>query len=183
MNNDNDITLENDDPILPDSIAEINQSTVLLLRVLRLNLRINRRKERLVSQPFEAMSGLNVKVFHALYLIAQGSRLPGELVRELGIPNSTTTRILDTLVAEGLIERRAVPSDRRLHELALTERGRERYEIAWAQYLTCLHQGFGQLPLEDLQQAAAALSRLELALKEREQAKELEDAARKGANG
>jgi DNA-binding MarR family transcriptional regulator len=171
MSNDETIALENDDPILPES-AEINESTVLLLRLIRLIGRITRRKDQLVSQPFEAVSGLNIKVFHTLYLIAQGSRLPGELVRELGIPNSTTTRILDTLVAEGLIERRAVPSDRRLHELVLTESGKQRYDTAWAQYLTCLLEGFGELPASDLQPAVAALSRLELTLKEQDKGDE-----------
>ncbi|HEY9842455.1 MAG TPA: MarR family transcriptional regulator [Candidatus Obscuribacterales bacterium] len=135
-----------------------------MFKLVRLMGRVSRRKEKLVNQPFEELSGLSLKSFHALYLISQDFRHPGELVRELGIPNSTATRLLDTLAAEGLVERSPDPQDQRQLQLSLTALGRERYETAWAQYMGCLHQGFGQLPDEVLERAVDALSQLEQAL-------------------
>lgn len=143
---------------------ETNQSLVLLLSLVRQMSRLTRRKERLVHQPFEAASGFHIKTFHALYLIANGTCLPGEIVRELGVPNSTTTRLVDNLVAEGLVQRQSNPEDLRQIRLSLTPAGKARYEIAWAQYLTCLHTGLGQLPEAALQQAVTAMNALESAL-------------------
>lgn len=148
----------------PSPETDINQTSVLLFKLMRLMGRFSRRKECLVNQPFEEQSGFGIKTFHALHLIAQGLTQPGELARELGIPNSTATRLLDSLAAEGLVGREMNPRDHRQLQLSLTARGRERYETAWAQYLTCLHQGLGQLTDEALQQAVSALSALEASL-------------------
>lgn len=143
---------------------ETNQSLMLLLSLVRQMSRLTRRKERLVHQPFEALSGFHIKTFHALYLIANGTSQPGEIVRELGVPNSTTTRLVDNLVAEGLVLRQSNPEDLRQIRLSLTPAGKERYETAWAQYLTCLHAGLGKLPEAALQQAVSAMHDLEAAL-------------------
>lgn len=145
---------------------EINHSLTLLLRLVRLTNRIHRRKEREVNQPFEQLSGMNIKHFHALYLIREGCDQPGELVRELGIPNSTATRLLDGLEKEGLLARHPNPEDLRQLRLALTPAGQDRYESLWAIYLTCLHQGLGQLPEATLQAAINGLLPLEEALQE-----------------
>ncbi len=140
---------------------EINESTVLLLKLVRLSNRFHRRKDTQVNQPFEQISGLSIKAFHTLHLIQQGATQPGEVVRELGIPNSTATRLLDCLVKEGLIARRPNPEDLREIHLKLTASGRQRYDVAWAQYLSCLHAGLGQLPVTALEQAVATLTALE----------------------
>lgn len=155
--------METNSPLLssPAEDCDINQSLVLLLRLMRLIGRINRRKDRRIHQAFEQASGISLKHFHCLYLLAHGCRQPGDLVRELGIPNSTATRLLDALEAEGLIQRLANPADLRQMQLSLTPQGRSRYETAWALYLTQLHQGFGALPLSTLQNAVAALADLE----------------------
>lgn len=146
-------------PASPDD--SISTESVPLFRLLRLIGRFSRRKDRLISQPFEELSGLSLKTFHALYLIARDCQQPGELVRQLGIPHSTATRILDTLAAEGLIERKPNPKDQRQQQLKLTRTGRRRYETALAQYLACLHRSFGELPPQAIDDAISALDRLE----------------------
>lgn len=140
---------------------EINHETQLLLRLIRLSGRLQRRKETFVSQPFEKQSGLNIKCFHAMHLIQRGFVQPGDLVKEMGLPHSTVSRILDKLEADGLLARTANPEDLRQIQLALSAAGKTRYEVAWAQYLTCLHTGLGQLPEAELTQTVEALSRLE----------------------
>lgn len=148
---------------------ETNQSLVLLLSLVRQMNRLTRRKERLVNQSFEDLSGFPMKTFHALYLIANGTSQPGEIVRELGVPNSTATRLVDNLVTEQLVLRQSNPEDLRQIKLSVTPAGKERYEIAWAQYLTSLHKGMGQLPEDVLQKAVTALHELETALAASEQ--------------
>lgn len=153
--------MEITNPMRPSSDDSISTESVPLFRLLRLIGRFSRRKDRLVSQPFEELSGLSLKTFHALHLIARDCQQPGELVRQLGIPHSTATRILDTLAAEGLIERKPNPKDQRQQQLKLTRSGHIRYEIALAHYLDCLHRSFGQLPPQAIEDAIAALERLD----------------------
>jgi DNA-binding MarR family transcriptional regulator len=140
---------------------EINHETQLLLRLMRLSGRLQRRKEMYVSQPFEKQTGLNIKLFHALHLIQKKCDQPGDLVKEMGLPHSTVSRILEKLLAEGLIERSPHPQDLRQVQLKMSEAGQARYEVAWAHYLTCLHEGLGKLPEAELTQTVNALSELE----------------------
>lgn len=137
------------------------QHSHLLLQLVRLSGRFQRRKQQRVNQPFESRSGLNIKAFHVLYLIAGGCQQPGELVSQLGIPNSTATRLLDSLTAEGLIERQPAPQDQRQSLLSLTIAGQQRYTEAMQIYLDCLQTGFGHWPVHELENAIAALSALE----------------------
>ena len=46
-----------------------------------------------------------------------------ELAKRLGVEGATITRMLDSLEGEGLVERRADPSDRRAKHIKLTKRG------------------------------------------------------------
>jgi MarR family transcriptional regulator for hemolysin len=47
-----------------------------------------------------------------------------EIARRIGVEGATLTRMLDSLAADGLVERLADPSDRRTKHLRLTEAGR-----------------------------------------------------------
>jgi MarR family transcriptional regulator for hemolysin len=51
-----------------------------------------------------------------------------EIARRLSIEGPSVTRHLDHLEAEGLIERRGDPADRRLTRIFFTEAGKERYQ-------------------------------------------------------
>lgn len=140
---------------------EINHETQLLLRLIRLSGRLQRRKETFVSQPFEKQTGIHIKHFHALHLIQRGLQQPGDLVKEMGLPYSTVSRILDKLLAQQLIERTANPEDMRQVQLTLSKEGKARYPLAWATYLTCLHEGLGKLPEKELNETVQALANLE----------------------
>ena len=53
----------------------------------------------------------------------------GELADIVGIENSTLTRQLDSLEGEGLVQRMAVPGDRRSKRVRLTERAWPQLEV------------------------------------------------------
>jgi DNA-binding MarR family transcriptional regulator len=62
-------------------------------------------------------------------LLSQLERYPqglkmGELSRRMMVTGGNVTGLTDQLVAEGLVERRAIPGDRRAHAVCLTAEGR-----------------------------------------------------------
>ncbi|CAN5559387.1 MarR family transcriptional regulator [soil metagenome] len=70
--------------------------------------------------------GVTAAQWHPLFLLKLdhvGTAL--ELARELGIDAGATTRMVDRLVAKGLVERVRSDSDRRVVHLGLTATGRE----------------------------------------------------------
>ena len=68
--------------------------------------------------------GLSVPQCHVLRLLQPDRpQIMGGLARSLGCDASNVTGIVDRLESLGLIERRFAPRDRRVRELALTERG------------------------------------------------------------
>jgi DNA-binding MarR family transcriptional regulator len=63
--------------------------------------------------------------YRALVVLAsRGRQRSGDLAAALGSHPSTVTRLCDRLVAKGLVERHASPSDRREVSIVLTRRGR-----------------------------------------------------------
>jgi MarR family transcriptional regulator for hemolysin len=48
-----------------------------------------------------------------------------DIAKRLRIEGPTVTRMIDSLAADGLVERRPAPSDRRTKHLSLTRRGEE----------------------------------------------------------
>jgi DNA-binding MarR family transcriptional regulator len=64
-----------------------------------------------------------------MYILSQhkGPITMGQLSKELVVPLSTATRIVDNLVAVGLVQRVADPEDRRVVRVTLSEEGRQLY--------------------------------------------------------
>jgi DNA-binding MarR family transcriptional regulator len=60
------------------------------------------------------------------------------------LSRSGTTRLIDRIEAEGLVERRACPSDRRGLEVVLTAQGRELQERAAPVALRGIQEHFGR---------------------------------------
>ena len=74
-----------------------------------------------------AKKNLRSEQYNALRLLAEGDSLRmGELSARLLVDDSTTTRIVDSLEAAGLVRRTQDPSDRRAMRVAITESGRRR---------------------------------------------------------
>src|SRR4051812_13012170 len=67
-------------------------------------------------------------------LLAQLDRMPdgltlGEISRRMMVSNGNVTALAAGLVADGMVERRAHPTDRRVHRLCLTPYGRRQFEL------------------------------------------------------
>lgn len=70
-------------------------------------------------------TGLSPAAAGALLKVQPGARIPQkELARRLRCSPSTVVDATDKLEAQGLLERRPDPADRRINALVLTERGR-----------------------------------------------------------
>ncbi len=63
-----------------------------------------------------------------IYQIGDGVR-PGEIANALGLDPSSVVRVIDQLIAAGIMTRKEDESDRRAKLLSLTESGRERIKV------------------------------------------------------
>jgi MarR family transcriptional regulator for hemolysin len=89
---------------------------------------------------------------------------PGALAEALGLEPSSLVRVIDQLIASGLVERREDESDRRARTLHLTGRGRDcaaRLEQALVPFRRTLFEG---IPHNDIAVCASVLSRLDAAI-------------------
>ena len=68
-------------------------------------------------------SGLTPTKLRALDIVAEGNVRVGELADRVGIDDTTATRLVDRLEATGLVERRQLPTDRRVAVVGLTAEG------------------------------------------------------------
>ncbi|MDI6825369.1 MAG: MarR family transcriptional regulator [Bacillota bacterium] len=77
-----------------------------------------------------ACCGITLAQCHALGEVAAHEGLTsGELASRLGVDPSAATRMVDALVRQGLVHRKADVSDRRVVRLALTSRGRRLWSL------------------------------------------------------
>ncbi len=103
-------------------------------------------------------------------LMAQLERHPEglrmqDLSRQLMVTGGNVTGLTDRLVQEGLIERRADPSDRRAFNVCLTAAGRQQFAAMATQHEAWLVELFEGFDREELERLSDALSRLKHTLK------------------
>ncbi len=69
--------------------------------------------------------GLSQRRFFILILLTRRPEgwTPSELAKGTGVTNATMTGVLDTLVKDGLVERKTDPEDRRVKVVVMTEKG------------------------------------------------------------
>ena len=111
-------------------------------------------------------------------LMAQLERFPaglrmGELSRRLMVTGGNVTGLVAQLVDEGLVERTAVPHDRRAHVVRLTVRGREAFAAMAISHERWIVEMTGDVDPDDRDRLHALLGRLKDAVRSRE----------RGANG
>jgi DNA-binding MarR family transcriptional regulator len=124
-----------------------HESLRLWLRLLTCTLLIERRVRARLRHDFET-------TLPRFDLMAQLERNPrglkmGELSRRLMVTGGNVTGITDQLAAEGLVERRSIPGDRRAYAVRLTAKGKRAFDA-----MAAAHE---QWVIE----ALAGLSRLE----------------------
>lgn len=104
-------------------------------------------------------------------LMAQLDRHPGglkmrELSRRLMVTGGNVTGLTDRLVAEGLVERREDPKDRRAYTVALTIEGRKQFRTMARAHEGWVVELFSGLTAYEQGQLFALLGRLKGALPE-----------------
>jgi DNA-binding MarR family transcriptional regulator len=80
------------------------------------------------TTPEAAQPDLTMRQVLALYLLLEAPRRVGELARQLNVAVSSTSGLVDRLVAAGLVEREHGTADRRLVVCRLTAAGRRELE-------------------------------------------------------
>jgi DNA-binding MarR family transcriptional regulator len=89
---------------------------------------------------------LTVEWYDVLWALA---RAPGERIRQrdlgkdLLIARYNLSRLIDRLVAEGLVERIPCPADARGFDIVLTDKGRELRGLTWPVYAQALRDEIG----------------------------------------
>lgn len=90
----------------------------------------------------------------------------GELAEAAGVAASTVSRMIDTLVRDGLVERRGSATDRRAVQIVLTERGAELHARKREEVEAKLTRMFGSLSPAERESAQRLLERLAVLIDE-----------------
>lgn len=107
---------------------------------------------------------------HALAVLARGDRRMSQLAAELGLAESTVTRLVDRLEEAGLVHRRTDPADRRLVVAGLTPAGRRLVRRAEAHRRAYLADLLGALQPEERVELVRLLGRVGAELRRRRSA-------------
>lgn len=119
---------------------------------------------RMLDAELAAEHGLTARDYEVLLYLAQESdrRLPmSALAERTMLTRSGITRLVDGLVAAGLIERASCPNDARVSYAQLTDIGYEKLRQAGCTHVGSIHRLFLEhFTPEEIDQLAALLSRL-----------------------
>ncbi len=103
-------------------------------RILRLSIHLDEARRATFGQ--HQLEGWEFDVLAALRRDGEPYTMtPGQLIRETHVTSGTMTNRVDRLVARGLVERRAEPSDRRQVRVVLTAAGRSAVDAAMGDLL------------------------------------------------
>ncbi len=104
---------------------------------------------------------LTLPQYDTLRLLSErdGQRM-GELRNQMLVDNSKMTRVVDHLVAQGLVERRQDPADRRAWAIFLTPAGRQLREQAGTAHRRFLQEQFAIFETSEQTQLAGLLLQL-----------------------
>ena len=137
-----------------EAVAVLHSGCIHLLRAL---------------QVVDSASGLTPARLSALsVLVFSGPKTLGALARAEGVTGPTMTRIVDGLVAEGLVERRPDLRDGRARSLTASQSGRNIMRAAARRRLAALTRGLRELPHDEqeaLLEAAGALDKVAAAVR------------------
>nr|WP_210497321.1 MarR family transcriptional regulator [Microvirga antarctica] len=135
-------------------------------------IRLHRRATSTVATILRSI-GLSIPQFDLLSTLTEQEGLSQqELAQRLYVTKGNVSGLLDRMVEAGLVERRAIPGDRRSNALHLTTKGRHLAEQGIAAQQAYVETTLGSLPPEDLRD----LERIVLSWRER--ARKAEEALR-----
>ncbi len=88
----------------------------------------------------------------------------GALSARLMVSNGNVTGLIDRLVAEGLVERKTAPEDRRAQRVRLTVAGKTAFDAMTPEHMRWVHEMLGGLAREDMEALYALLGKLKHSL-------------------
>ena len=122
------------------------------------------RVNAVLAGEMEAETPISLEWYAILLMLAQSDDAalrPSDLADQIGLSRSATTRLIDRLESDGLVERRACDSDRRGTFVLLTPRGQEVFKTAGRVHLRGIDEHVGSHLTEDeLAKLAALLGKL-----------------------
>ena len=93
----------------------------------------------------------------------------GELSQRLKVSNGNVTGVVDRLEREGLVERQALPTDRRIYRVRLTAIGRLAFAAMAERHEAWIDRLLGALSAAEIEQTMALLARLRQAVESAEE--------------
>lgn len=144
------------EPRAPRSLGEVglqNYAPYLMNRIMgRYNASLRAEMARL---------GLTTPKMRALAVLSVIDRpLIGELAVYAVVEQSTLSRALDGLAAEGLARREADPADSRATRVAITDEGRAAFERLWPHMAAAYEAMFRGVPEEERRAFVATLQKV-----------------------
>jgi DNA-binding MarR family transcriptional regulator len=122
------------------------------------------RVNTVLAREMEAEASVSLDWYGILLMLAQShdaSMRPSDLADQIGLSRSATTRLIDRLESDGLVERRSCASDRRGTFVMLTARGEDVFKEAGRVHLRGINEHVGShLTNDELSQLAALLGKL-----------------------
>jgi len=119
--------------------------------------------EAALGAQLERTAGVPLTTFEVLLRLsrsAEGVLTMGELSRQLALTTGGITRMVDRLAADGLVERRPSPTDRRVQYAAITRHGETTLRRALADHTAALQSTFEGFSAKDLAVLDRLLDRL-----------------------
>lgn len=151
----------------PSPAPAMNENTDPLRIWFRM-IRLQRRATNTVSTVLKGL-GLSIPQFDLLTTLTEREGITQqELAERLYVTKGNVSGLLDRMVEANLVERRAIPGDRRSNALYLTQKGRDLAMAGLKAQKAYVARTLGSLPPEDL----ATLDRLVLAWRDRARAEE-----------
>ena len=122
-------------------------------------LRLHQRGHAAMSQRLRAL-GLSVAQFDLLSTLTESEGITQrDLAERLYVTKGNVSGLVDRLVEAGMVDRRAIPGDRRSYALHLTAEGREAARRGMQTQQVFVDETVGQLAGADLELLDAVISR------------------------
>ena len=115
-----------------------------------------------VGADFFRQAGLTHAQFNVLFALKHKSRplTQTELGQRLVVTRASMTSVLDRLEAKGLVARRTVADNRRIHHVELTPKGREALDALEPRYFDLVHESLALLSDGDCRTLTGLLERV-----------------------
>jgi MarR family transcriptional regulator, organic hydroperoxide resistance regulator len=118
-------------------------------------------ERRLRGREQQQPRDLTASQLRALFVVGKSTEVTaGELARSADLNPASVTAMLDQLEANGIVERRRPPHDRRVCMVSLTDKGRSIVDEERSRWQALWERGFGDLSEEDLVAALHVMRRM-----------------------